>query len=113
MAAWLIGATLDTLTYWPKTWCKGGEQKQAINDKEHETEKQKFERLQRARLNAEVALFRIMICISATTILYWPPAFPDTGLITRFLYSFGVTGVFAACWICSRRVLESKAKQAA
>jgi hypothetical protein len=132
LVAWLIGATLDTLTYWPivallkkvrnnwpvlprlrdelvPNYQQGGTAapKSGTEGQKTETEAQKFERLQHVRMQAESVLFRSMFCISTITIFWWPTTFSGVGL-TRYFYSIGGIGVFLVCWWYSRKALQPK-----
>ena len=130
LVAWLIGVTLDTLTFWPivallkkvpKNWpglsrlrvelvpnCQPRGTAATKTDSAApipESDAQKFVRLQCVKMDAERTLFRSMLCISAFTIFCWPTTFSDVGL-TRYIWSFVGTAVFLLCWWYSREALK-------
>jgi hypothetical protein len=132
--AWLIGATLDTLTFrpvialfklvpdtWTLSWLRdkllpnlqqGGTSAPKTGNATPiaESDAQKYDRLQRLRMEAERALFRCMMCISALTIIWWPTTFSGVGWI-RYFYSVVGTGIFFVCWWFSRKALIPKEKE--
>ncbi|MGA2280896.1 MAG: hypothetical protein ABSG80_11410 [Verrucomicrobiota bacterium] len=117
LIAWLIGATLDTVTFSP--WYRIPQVAQVLKlnipqtnvtqtagnnivDKGDRGDIEKYWLVQRIRITAEIVLFRIMMVISAFIIL-WPPI--NLGVKSKWLRFYGLIGtiVFGLCWWFGRQ----------
>jgi|ERR1017187_1830251 hypothetical protein len=136
LIAWFIGATLDTFTFAPAYYipqirnalistnqlAKMNAQRAEALAQKDENDAQKFERVQKVRMYAEIELFRIMMCISLFTCILppkklfsivWPSTtFSDSqwtrwynkNLRPRFPGIIG-TAVFLICWWFGRKLM--------
>jgi hypothetical protein len=119
LIAWVIGVTLDTITfapfyYFPKirqAFFPTEQQREMdaqftkmLSGKE-ETDAQNFLRLQLVRLQAEIVLFRVMMFISAFAIVLPPTILSDDKMISH-LYGVIGTFVFFICWWFGRNLIK-------